>query len=53
MNKSTQIKHIANQLIGQGDFSCVVAAFSKAYVVHAGNKTHKGHPFIKQFTKQS
>jgi predicted ester cyclase len=52
MNKSSQIKHIAHQLIGQGDLSCVEAAFSEEYVAHAGNKTHKGHKFIKQFTKQ-
>ncbi len=52
MDRIEQIKYIANQLIGQGNFKLVDSAFSADYVAHAGEKTHNGQKFIKQFTKQ-
>ena len=52
MDKINQIKHIADQLIGQGNLNIVDSAFSENYIAHAGEKTHNGHKFIKQFTKQ-
>lgn len=52
MDRFEQIKHIANQLLGQGNLNIVESAFSVDYVAHAGEKTHNGHKFIKQFTKQ-
>jgi predicted ester cyclase len=52
MEKIERIKHIADQLIGQGNFNIVETAFSADYIAHAGQKTHHGHRFIKQFTKQ-
>ncbi len=52
MDKLNQIKYIADQLIGQGNMNIVDAAFSQKYIAHAGEKTHNGHKFIKQFTKQ-
>ena len=52
MDKTDQIKHIAGQLIGQGNLNIIDSAFSADYVAHAGEKNHNGHLFIKQFTKQ-
>lgn len=52
MDKLNHIKYIADQLIGQGNLNIVDSAFSANYVAHAGEKTHNGHKFIKQFTKQ-
>jgi len=52
MDRFEQIKYIADQLIGQGNLNIVDSAFSANYVAHAGEKTHNGHKFIKQFTKQ-
>ena len=52
MDRSEQIKFIADQLIGQGNLNIVDSAFSTDYLAHAGEKTHNGHKFIKQFTKQ-
>jgi len=52
MDRIEQIKNTARQLIEQGDLNIVNSAFSADYVAHAGQKTHNGHKFIKQFTKQ-
>lgn len=52
MDRLEQIKNIADQLIGQGNLNIVDSAFSADYIAHAGEKTHTGHKFIKQFTKQ-
>jgi predicted ester cyclase len=52
MSKLIEIKYIAEQLIVQGNLKVVDTAFSENYVAHAGEKIHKGHQFIKQFTKQ-
>jgi len=52
MDRLEQIKNIADQLIGQGNLNIVDSAFSAEYVAHAGEKTHNGHKFIKQFIKQ-
>jgi predicted ester cyclase len=52
MDKLTQIKHIADQLIGHGNLNIVDSAFSTDYIAHAGEKTHNGQKFITQFTKQ-
>jgi len=52
MDRFEQIKSIADQLIGQGNLNIVDSAFSADYIAHSGEKTHNGHKFIKQFTKQ-
>lgn len=52
MDKSNQIKYVAHQLFGQGNVNIVDTAFSTDYIAHAGERTHKGHRFIKQFAKQ-
>jgi predicted ester cyclase len=52
MDRFEHIKYIVDQLIGQGNLTIVDAAFSTDYLAHAGEKTHNGHKFIKQFTKQ-
>jgi predicted ester cyclase len=52
MDKSEMIIYVAEQLIGQGNLSIVDTGFSADYLAHAGEKTHSGHKFIKQFTKQ-
>lgn len=51
MDRFEQIKHIAHELIGQGNLNIVDSDFSEDFVAHAGEKTHNGHKFIKQFTK--
>lgn len=52
MDRFEQIKYITDQLIGQGNLNIVDSAFSTDYLAHAGEKTHNGQKFIKQFTKQ-
>lgn len=52
MEKFNQLKNAVDQLIGQGNLEVVDLAFSVNYVAHAGDKTYKGHKFIKQFAKQ-
>ena len=52
MDRLEQIKNIADQLIGQGNLNIVDSAFSADYIAHSGEKTNKGHEFIKQFAKQ-
>ena len=52
MDRFQQIKYIADQLIGQGNLNIVDSAFSTDYLAHAGEKTHNGQKFIKQFTIQ-
>ena len=52
MEKFNQVKYAVDQLIGQGNLEVVDLAFSVNYVAHAGDKTYKGHQFIKQFAKQ-
>lgn len=52
MDRFEQINHIADQLIGQGNLNIVDTAFSADYVAHTGDKSHNGHKFIKQYTKQ-
>jgi len=52
MERFEQINLIADQLIGQGNLNIVDTAFSADYVAHSGDKSHNGHKFIKQFTKQ-
>lgn len=52
MDKLSLIKQVVEQLIGQGNLDVVDTAFSVDYIAHAGDKTHRGHKFIKQFSKQ-
>lgn len=52
MDRHTQIKNIAEQLIGQGNLDIVDSSFSTDYLAHSGEKTYNGHKFIKQFAKQ-
>ena len=52
MDRIEQIKIIAEQLIGKGNPNIVESAFAADYIALAGEKTHRGHKFIKQFTKQ-
>lgn len=52
MDRLEQIKNISDQLIGEGNLNIVESAFSADYIAHAGEKTHIGQKFIKQFTQQ-
>jgi predicted ester cyclase len=52
MDKLSLIKQVVEQLIGQGNLDVVGTAFSADYIAHVGDKTHSGHKFIKQFSKQ-
>jgi predicted ester cyclase len=52
MDKITQVKYAADQVIVNGNFEVVDSIFSENYIAHAGDKTFKGHKFIKQFIKQ-
>lgn len=49
MEKIDKIVYITNQLIGQGNLSIIESDFSADYIAHAGDKTHKGQKFIKQY----
>ncbi len=52
MNKANHLKYLAEELLGQGNLNVVDTAFAANYTAHAGQKTHHGHKFIKQFTTQ-
>lgn len=51
MNKEEQIEFGLEQLV-KGNLDVVDEIFSSDYVAHAGDKTYKGHEFIKQFARQ-
>jgi predicted ester cyclase len=52
MDKLTQIKNTVDQLLGKGNFDIIDSAFSEDYIAHSGDKSYKGHQYIKQFVKQ-
>ena len=52
MNKEEQIYFAAKQLFVKGNLEIIETTFSSDYIAHDGDKTHKGHGFIKQFIKQ-
>ena len=52
MNKETQIYYAAKQLFEMGNVEIAESIFSSDYIAHDGDKTHKGHKFIRQFIKQ-
>ena len=52
MNKETQIYYAAKQLFEMGNVEIAESIFTSDYIAHDGDKTHKGHKFIKQFIKQ-
>lgn len=47
-----KLKFIADQLIVKGNYEIIDTSFSENYLAHSGEKTHSGHAFIKQYTKQ-
>ncbi len=51
MNRKEKIEYAVEQLIGQGDLEIIDTVFTANYVGHAQNKEHKGHEFIKQYSK--
>lgn len=52
MNRQHQIRFIVEQLVGLGKTYIIDNSFSANYEAHAGDKTYKGHQFIKRYTKQ-
>lgn len=52
MDYLNQIKLIVDQLIVNGNYDILESVYSTDYVAHAGEKSYRGHKFIKQFTKQ-
>lgn len=52
MNKINQINTALEQLFEEGNIAIVESIFTENYIAHHGDKTNKGHDFIKQFTKQ-
>lgn len=52
MNREKQILYAAEQLFEQANVGIIETVFASDYVVHDGDKTHKGHKFIKQFINQ-
>lgn len=52
MDKRKQIKLANAHLIGQGNIGSIESFFSHDYVAHSGEKSFKGHKFIKQFVGQ-
>lgn len=52
MKKDKQIFYVAEQLFELGNLEIVESVFASDYVVHDGDKTHKGQKFIKRFIGQ-
>lgn len=52
MDKLNQLKHLANQLIVEGNLGIIDNGFTSSYLAHAGEKSHHGHKFLHQYTKQ-
>ncbi|MFH1119127.1 MAG: ester cyclase [Bacteroidota bacterium] len=52
MDRFNQLKYAVDQLFGKGNPEMIDALFSDNYIAHSGNKSHKGHKFIKQYLKQ-
>jgi len=46
------ITRAADELIGGGNLAIIDEAFAADYVAHAGGKEHRGHAFLKRFSKQ-
>jgi len=51
-NKEEIIKLGNDELIAKGNFNKIDEIFASDYVVHAGNKNHTGHEFIKKWAQQ-
>jgi len=51
MSRVERIKYAVEQLIGQGNLDVVNSVFTTDYVAHSENKEHRGHEFIKRFSK--
>lgn len=52
MDKFNHIKYTAEQLFDNGNLDIVDTVFSESYIAHMGDKSYKGHKFIKQFVKK-
>lgn len=52
MDKLNHIICTAEQLFDKGNLEIVDSVFSESYIAHMGDKSYKGHKFIKQFVKQ-
>ncbi len=48
----TLIRRANDELLTKGNFAAIPDFFAKDYVAHAGDKTHKGHAFIKRWLKE-
>lgn len=52
MNRQHQIRFVVEQLFGLGKTDIIDNTFSVNYEAHIGDKTYKGHQFIKRYTRQ-
>ncbi|WP_214699662.1 MULTISPECIES: ester cyclase [unclassified Exiguobacterium] len=52
MNREEQIRFAAHQVMELGKVEVVPEVFATEYVAHAGERTYKGHAFIRRFSKQ-
>ncbi|MGA9467301.1 MAG: ester cyclase [Exiguobacterium marinum] len=52
MNREEQIRFAAYQVMELGRMEVVPEVFATEYVAHAGERTYKGHAFIRRFSKQ-
>jgi len=51
MTKKELIKHSVNELITNQNLAVIKTSFAENYIAHAENKDHKGHSFLKRFSK--
>ncbi len=51
-SKEERIKIGNDELIGNGNLGVVDEIFATDYVVHAGDKSYKGHEFIRRWARQ-
>lgn len=51
MDKREKITYCLSELIEKGNLDIIPEVFSENYIAHAGNKEHKGHAFLKRFSK--
>lgn len=52
MENFNLLKNALEQLIAKGNMEIVDSSFSDNYVAHSGEKSYRGHEFIKRYAKE-
>ncbi len=52
MSKKELILQTSDLFIQQRNLDIIKKSYSSNYIAHAGNKTYKGHRFLKMYSKQ-